>query len=329
MVMREKSIVTGTKRTLRVAAVQMISETGRIADNLRRATGFVEEASRRGAKLILLPEFMPPGYCWRKEIWNGAEPREGPTVKWLKETSKRLGIWLGTSYLEADGKDFYNTFVLTNPDGAEDGRVRKHSPALGEACFTRGGADLQVISTQLGKIGVAICYDNHFAYTSRNMYSQSVDLMLQPHLSPTATVNKLTAEKAAKFINERIRKLPMTYADMLGIPVILCNQTGYWHSPAPGLGAAEDIPLDGHSSIVDSDGTTKAQLSTEEGVIVEDVILDPALKKDVPPHAYGRWAMPNVPTTMQNWPLIEAILSIWYKFSRERKLRAREISLQK
>jgi len=324
--MGEKAAVAGAKRTLRVAAVQMVSEAGKIADNLKRATGFVEEASRRGAKLILLPEFMPIGYCWSVQIWNSAESRQGPTVRWLTETSKRLGVWVGTSYLEADGNDFYNTFVLTNPDGLEDGRVRKHSPALGEACFTRGGVDSQIIDTQLGRVGVAICYDNHFAYTSRNMFSQSVDLMLQPHTSPTASVNMLTSQKVADFINERIRKLPVIYADMLGIPVILCNRAGYWHSPAPALGAVVDIPWDGHSAIVDSDGTIKAQLGMEEGVIVEDVVLDPARKKRIPPPSYGKWAMPNVPTTMRNWPLIESAISIWYKFNNQRRLKAREMS---
>ncbi len=173
--MMEKSVMSETRRTLRVAAVQVISENGKVAENLKHATSFVEEAAARGAKLVLLPEFMPTGYIFTKEIWNGGEPREGLTAKWMKETSKRLGIWLGTSFLEADGEDFYNTFVLTNPAGEEDGRVRKQTPAVGEAYFTRGAVGPHVINTQLGKIGVGICYENEFAYTPKNMYSQSVD----------------------------------------------------------------------------------------------------------------------------------------------------------
>ena len=81
----------------------MESKNGLIEENLEHATSLVDRAAQEGAKLILLPEFMPTGYIFSKAIWDGAEPKEGPTVKWLRENSKRLGIWLGTSFLEADG----------------------------------------------------------------------------------------------------------------------------------------------------------------------------------------------------------------------------------
>ena len=314
----EKSVPPGTKRALRVAAVQVVSENGKVAENLQHSTDLVEEAADRGAKLILLPEFMPTGYIYTKEIWNGAEPKEGTTVKWLKETSKRLGVWLGTSFLEADGQDFYNTFVITNPEGEDDGRVRKQTPAIGEACFTRGEAGPHVINTRLGKIGVAVCYENHFAYTPRNMYSQSVDLLLQPHASPAVPI---------KEVSDTIGKFSLIYANMLGIPVIFCNQSGKFVSPVPGLPfLKQDSYFDGRSSIVDSDGTVKAQLGIEEGVIVEDVILDPALKKNVPPHTYGRWLMPKVPLAQTAMTLVEAIYGIYYQFNKERKLKAGKIS---
>jgi len=326
--MTQKSVAPGTKRTLRVAAVQVTSEDGKVAENLRHATGFVEEAAARGAKLILLPEFMPTGYLFTQEIWDAGEPREGPTVKWLKETSKRLGVWLGTSYLEAEGEDFYNTFVLTNPEGEEDGRVRKQTPATGEACFTRGEAGPHVINTKLGKVGVAICYENRFSYTPRNMYEQSVDLMLQPHAAIALKPDKiLFPPKTAELINDFLHKVSSIYAGMLGIPVIYCNHSGQWRSAMPGLPFMKmDNPFYGFSSISDSDGTLKAQLGGEEGVIVEDVILDPSLKKKVPPRTYGKWSMPNVPSAVKTWSLLEAVYGVWYRSSKERKLRARKIS---
>ena len=322
-------MIAETRRTLRVASVQIVSENGKVADNLKHATGFVEEAAARGAKLILLPEFMPPGYIFTEEIWDGGEPKEGPTVKWLKETSKRLGVWLGTSYLEADGEDFYNTFVLTNPAGEEDGRVRKQTPAVAEAFFTRGEAGPHVINTQLGKIGVGICLENRLAYTSRNMYSQSVDLMLQPHSSPHVTVNKITSQKSVELSRVSLEKRSTIYANMLGIPVIFCNHSGKFITPMPGIPYLnQDSYFDGLSSIADSDGTLKAQLGSEEGVIVEDVILDPALKKKVPPTTYGRYAMPGSNWTTNVSMVIEAAYALCYRFSKERKRRAIEISQQ-
>ncbi|MBN2027143.1 MAG: carbon-nitrogen hydrolase family protein, partial [Actinobacteria bacterium] len=171
-------------KKLAVAAVQMISENGDIPGNLERATAFVDEAAERGARLILLPEFMPTGYIYSKDIWNAAEPKEGPSMTWLREHSSRLSVWLGTSYLEAEGEDFFNSFVITNPAGEEDGRVRKQTPAFAEAYFTKGEAGPHVIETELCRIGVGICYENQLAYTPRLMYSQGADLQVMPHSAP-------------------------------------------------------------------------------------------------------------------------------------------------
>ena len=90
----------------------------------------------------------------------------------------------------------------------------------------------------------------------------------------------------------------------------------------------QDSYFDGLSSIADSDGTLKAQLGSEEGVIVEDVILDPALKKKVPPTTYGRYAMPGSNWTTNVSMVIEAAYALCYRFSKERKRRAIEISQQ-
>ena len=66
-------------RTIRVAAVQMESENGRVEANLERAIRFVDQAAEKGAELIILPEFMPTGYVYTTAIWEGAETKQGPT----------------------------------------------------------------------------------------------------------------------------------------------------------------------------------------------------------------------------------------------------------
>jgi len=68
-------------RTLRVAAVQMESENGKLAENLSRATHLVEQAVSQGAQLVLLPEFLACGYVFTKAIWDSAEGKFGPTVR--------------------------------------------------------------------------------------------------------------------------------------------------------------------------------------------------------------------------------------------------------
>jgi len=316
----------GEARILTVAAVQMESRNSDIPGNLERATRYVDEAAQRGATLIVLPEFMPTGYIFTREIWDAAEPREGPTMQWLRENSRRLRVWLGTSYLEAEGEDFFNSFVITNPRGEEEGRVRKQTPAFAEAYFTRGEAGPHVIATELGKIGVGICYENQLAYTPQLMYSQAVDLQLMPHSAPSPMPNPLFPAAAVAKYNENLRKLPVYYANMLGIPVVFINKCGDWVSPIPGLPfLTQRSSFPGFSAIVDADGTVKAQLTGEEGVIVEEIALDPALHKGVRPPTCGRWAM-KTPWLMNQFRVIEAMGSTYYRLSGERRRRARQIS---
>ncbi|HEY4754021.1 MAG TPA: carbon-nitrogen hydrolase family protein, partial [Candidatus Limnocylindrales bacterium] len=170
-----------TARTLRVAAVQMPSRLADTAANLARASAHAERAVAEGAELVLFPELMPGGYAWDERAWAGAEPSDGPTVRWLREAAARLGAWLGTSFLEAAGEDFWNTFVLVGPDGAVAGRVRKEFPSMFEARVFRGETGTHAIDTPFGRVGVGICFDAHTVVVARQFAAADVDLVLAPH----------------------------------------------------------------------------------------------------------------------------------------------------
>ena len=313
-------------RTIRVAAVQMESENGRVEANLERATRFVDEAAEKGAGLILLPEFMPTGYVYTKAIWEGAETKNGPTVVWLRENSKRLGVWIGTSFLEAEGEHFFNTFVLTGPDGQEAGRVRKQTSALFEAFFVKGDAGTHVIDTEFGRVGVGICYENQLAYIPSMMCEHAVDLILMPHSAPTPSRSVLVSRKNADDFNRGLKELAPHYARAFGVPAVMINKSGRWQTPVPGLPfLQQNSAFPGLSTICDSDGTVKALMGNEEGLIVEDVTLDPSRKTGRMPTCYGRWAVKNrIPIPVPQ--VIEAVGKTWYALSADRRKWARQIS---
>ena len=317
--------------TIRVSAVQMESTNGPIAANLEHAIPLINHAAQKGAKLVLLPEFMPTGYVFSKAIWANGEAKEGLTVNWLRENSKRLGVWLGTSFLEAEGEDFFNTFVLTNPDGNEAGRVRKQTPAAVEAYFFKGDIGPHSIETEFGKVGVGICYENQLSYIPQMMQKQSVDMILMPHSAPTPMQRFPIARKQIELYNSQMRELAHRYARLVGVPVVMVNKCGTWESPLPlpwALGGKQKSSFPGLSAIVDSDGTVKAQLGREEAVIVEDVTLDPSRKTHEPPKCYGRWAFEG-PSLMKLFPVLEISGRLSYSLSSERKKKARQISASK
>ena len=100
---------------LNIGVVQMDSEVGNVSANLEHAGELVNTAAGQGAQIVLAPELMPCGYTLTEEIWNCAEPLNGLITCWLTALAKQLGIYLGTSFLEAEGEDFHNTFVLATP----------------------------------------------------------------------------------------------------------------------------------------------------------------------------------------------------------------------
>jgi N-carbamoylputrescine amidase len=313
-------------RKLRVAAVQMESVNSDIEANLKKATGMAEEAAERGARLIVLPEFMATGYVYTKEIWAAGEPKQGPTVQWLKESAGHLQAWMGASFLEAEGEDFFNTFVLVGPDGKEEGRVRKQTPAFAEAYFTKGDSGPHVIESDLGRIGVGICYENSLAYIPRLMCSQSVDLMLMPHSAPSPMPNFMFPAKAVARYNDNLRGLAEQYSKLLGVPAIMINKTGPWESKIPFMPwLKQHSSFPGFSAIADSDGRLKAQLGDEEAVIVEDILMDPERKRTAEPETFGRWAT-KVPLVENQFRIIEGVGKLWYAASLDRRRRAREIS---
>jgi N-carbamoylputrescine amidase len=167
-------------RTLRLAGVQVESRNLDVQGNLRRAEALVAVAAQRGAELVLCPEFLAPGYVYDPSIWDVAEPRGGPTELWLARIARQHGLYIGASYLEASGDDFYNTFTLMRPDGTVAGRVRKESLPGFEGWFFRSCSESKVIETEIGRIGVGICHDNN---TARFMLGEPgpVDLLLMPH----------------------------------------------------------------------------------------------------------------------------------------------------
>jgi N-carbamoylputrescine amidase len=293
----------------------MESKNGLVAANLEHASPLVEQAAKGGARLILLPEFMPTGYIFTTAIWDGAEPSNGLTVQWLKAKSKRLGVWLGTSFLEAEGEHFFNTFVLVTPDGGEAGRVRKQTVAAFEAFFTKDGHGPHVLDTELGKIGVGICYENQLSYIPQIMYRESADLLLMPHSYPIIGQMMFSLGKLAPW-----------YARLLGIPSILCNKCGRWQAAYPGvLFYKAESRFPGLSTIADSDGSVKMQMKDEEGVIIADVTLEPEHKTRQVPRPHGRWA--DKGKWLRNGSrVIEAVGKLWYTLSLERKRKALKVS---
>ena len=296
-------------QSLRVAAVQMVSENGERRANLERAKDLVQQASEAGAKLVALPELFSGGYWLCEQAWDTAEPQDGPTEAWLRETARLHGIYLGGSYLQARGEDFFNLFALATPTGQIAGRVPKQQAASVEAYLYRGQESSHIIDTDLGRVGIGICYDNAFRFVPDALIAGDADIAVMSFSAPTPQQTWYYRRKQAEAFRASFRHGAQNYARMLGIPAIQVNKSGPWKSPLPAFFPSQDSKYDGQSEIADGNGEIVAELADQEAVIVGDVTLDSARKirtlgKEYT--RYGRWVAP-VPIEFKLYRVIEAM----------------------
>lgn len=323
----------GQRKTIRVAAVQLRTRLGLIAENLEHATPLVEEAAEKGAQLVCLPELAASGYSMSPAIWEAGETRDGLTVQWLRETSHRLRITLGTGFVETDGKDFYNTYALGTPEGQIAGFI--HKTMAERPCF-RCSEGSHVIETSLGRIGVGICADNLFVANLVRMQKNDADILLMPHAAPVPfKAGGLVNEKDLPEARQSLSQMATDRARSIGIPVIFINQVGprgaeKWFGILGAALSPEHFRLGGLSTIAGPDGQILGQLGElEEGVAQADVTLDGSCKVKAHPVGYGTYgggfATPH-PFMFQAICYTDAFFGgLSYRISTERRRKAREM----
>lgn len=245
------------------AAVQMLASDDK-ASNLAEAERWVREAAGLSARLVVLPEVF---------IWRGnkklerefAEAIPGPTANKLGELARELNIFLlGGSILEAipASPKAYNTSLLFDPSGNLIAAYRKihlfdvdlaNGVSLRESETRAHGGDVVAVQTELGTLGLSVCYDLRFPELYRGLADKGAHVMFVPSAFTafTGQAHWETLLRARAIENQ-------TY-------IIAADQFG--KSP-------KSFECHGHSMIVDPWGTILAELADGPGVITAEIDLD-------------------------------------------------------
>jgi len=311
-------------KTIIAATAQITCKDGNITSNLEHAAELVIQGCKMGAQLILFPEFTSQGYRLSPEIWDSAEPFDGPTTQWLRDTARSHNLYIGSSFLEAKNGHFFNTFALAEPSGKISGKVHKRQPSMWEAYFFKGEKGPQFIDTDIGRIGVGICFDNHTFELASAIKASQVDLMLMPHSYCTPTIEtKMTSNADIIRLNGLPVRVAKLYNEWFGVPVVMCNKSGPWDSPVPNtiLGVPKNFRFSGRSVIIDSNGTAISEMGDEESIAVGKILLDPSLKKLSAIPKYSRYIYPG-PAGREIIRLMEWRGSLSYRLSKLRKQKA-------
>jgi predicted amidohydrolase len=177
--------------TWKIAAVQMDCAFSQPAQNLEAVRTRLREAAANGARLVIFPECILPGYCFdsKAEAWPFAEQVPGPSVQALAAECAVLKVFAVVGMLEQAGDLLYNACVLIGPNGLVATYRKIHLPCLGVDRFTSGG-DAPFAVHDLGglRVGMNICYDGSFPESARCLMLLGAELIVLPTNWPTGAI---------------------------------------------------------------------------------------------------------------------------------------------
>jgi predicted amidohydrolase len=229
------------------AVVQMDAKPDLTSNRLKRAEKLVSSAAEHGAQLVLLPELFNSGYQYSDENYNRAEKVNGVTVTWMQSIARQNNIFLAGSLLLYDNSDIYNSMLLNSPEG-ETWRYDKNYPWIWERAYFKGGSDITIANTKLGRFGMMVCWDvAHRELWAK--YSGKVDAMLICSCPPAIhnltllfpDGNTLTSQStgflmriARDHASETFDQLLRHQAALLKLPVAISGGTGKFSTRIPG-----------------------------------------------------------------------------------------------
>jgi omega-amidase len=117
-------------------------------------------------QVVVLPEMFSTGFSMKPE--QLAETMSGPTVQWMKDTSRQQRkIVTGSVIIEEEGK-YYNRLIWMLPNGTFYHYDKRHLFAFaGEDEHYTAGEKRLIVRVNGWKICLQVCYDLRFPVWSR------------------------------------------------------------------------------------------------------------------------------------------------------------------
>jgi predicted amidohydrolase len=253
-------------RSLRVAAASPDIVIGEVDGNLERIRAALQSASRAGARLIVVPELATCGYVFtdRSEASAASLTRDDPRWRALMSVLAPVAVAV-VGYAERAANRIFNSAAVLTRDGFI-GHYRKAHLWGGEAVlFDRGDRAGDVFDTPVGRLGVAICYDNEFPEVPRGLALGGAAVLALPVNWPL--VPRPQGERPPETIQA------MAAARSSRLATVISDRSG----------AERGVAWTGGTAIIDEDGWIAA-LPDAGGSALADLTLRPPGDKSLPPH---------------------------------------------
>jgi predicted amidohydrolase len=180
----EQKAMPAASRVIRIALAQLESKLGDESydprpANLAAALGAIEQAASKGANLVVFGEMFLTGYRTDQWLhrWASVLEPPGPELQVLMSEARRHDVHLIVglaSFGPSVPGDIYNSAVFIGPRGLIGTYRKTHVAAFSlldqiamERCFYSPGNELPVFESDIGRVGIQICYDLSFPEVSR------------------------------------------------------------------------------------------------------------------------------------------------------------------
>lgn len=133
--------------------------------------------------LLVLPEFFATGYQFisQDEVAELAEPvPDGNTTKALLSLSREKDVYVIAGLPERHGGMFFNSAILTGPEGFIGVYRKTHLYSEEKLYFTPGDTGFNAWNTTVGKIGIMVCFDWFFPEAIRTLALSGVEIVAHP-----------------------------------------------------------------------------------------------------------------------------------------------------
>jgi predicted amidohydrolase len=204
----------------KVALVQFPCRIGDKTYNMGKMAEYAKLSKKKRASLLIFPELALTGYTTRDLVYDLAEEIPGPATEKIEKIAQNENLYLIFGMPERSSKGdaiLFNTAVIVGPEGYI-GKYRKwylptHS-VFEEKRYFRLGYRTPVFETDIGKLGMMICYDIFFPEIARVLRLQGARFIICISASPATRKTYFETLTTARAIENTCY---LAYVNLVGI----------------------------------------------------------------------------------------------------------------
>jgi len=172
------------------ACAQIAATPNAVTENLKKVETWLERAVKENeADLVLFPETITTGFSpgmGAEELWDLVDTIPGRITAPIARAARHLGVHVVLPTYERGPERgvVYNSAALVNPQGEVVGVYRKThlfpTERLSSGGWSTPGTEAPVFETELGTIGMIICYDGDFPELTRVLAIKGAEVIVRP-----------------------------------------------------------------------------------------------------------------------------------------------------